>query len=389
MISSQLLRILRDHIHSRQTAPFDTNWDSLLTLARNHEVIGIVYSQCKGFIPEPYLGVLQQSYGCTLFYHANRQNLISQIETALLNVEHFTIKGLSVAQYYPFPACRTMGDSDYVIHFEDKLKVDTILKSLGLQRTEIDDNLKLEWHYKRNDMVFEFHNNLVSSEAVEQKQYAVFFNDCWKYVHDNQLNWNFHFLFLILHLRKHLMNRGVGFRQFMDIAILCFRGPAFDWTWIEEELRRLDLWLFTERVFALNEYWFEVEPPLTISPISEGFLEIATKQISQNGVFGFENKNNDHNAAVNIARSANNKEFAMVANAIRRFFPEYKTLIENPKFRFLDGKPYLLPYVWIYRAFLAVRDRRVKSVTQSILQHTITSKDIIAKQSALLDQWGL
>ena len=382
-----ILQILKDHIHQQATAPFTTDWPALLALSKKHEVTAFVYSQCKGFIPFQYLSELERYYSAVLFFYANRQRMMEKIEPALADIQHFTIKGASIACFYPFPAFRTMGDTDIVIQSEDREEADKRLRGLGLNCVSSFDDR--EWQYYRNDMEFELHDHLVYSESVNVDEHERYFNDFWKHVDGNELNWNFHFLFLIFHLRKHFMNSGVGFRHFLDIAVLVSRGPEFDWDWIKGELEKLGLWCFTERVFALNEYWFDIPSPVPVSPLPASFLSSATELIGNNGIFGFDNAENIGNAAVNAARKDGYSSGSMLKRALKGLFPPYKSLITVTHYAYLKGKPWLLPFVWVHRAMRSVRNGRVRRNMKSVVANSITDRETIMKREAVYQKWGL
>ena len=88
-----LISIIKDHIHSFQTAPFTADWVSLISAAKRHEVSAILYAQCKDFIPEPFLADLKRYHSTVLYFYANRRKLTGRVEEALRGMEHFTIKG--------------------------------------------------------------------------------------------------------------------------------------------------------------------------------------------------------------------------------------------------------------------------------------------------------
>ncbi len=94
----------------------------------------------------------------------------------------------------------------------------------------------------------------------------------WKYVKNGKLDWSFHFLFLIFHLYKHFMINGVGLRQFMVIAVLTKENKELNWLWIVEKLKDLKMWEFAKRVFALNESWFGIVPPLEFQLLKRSFF---------------------------------------------------------------------------------------------------------------------
>lgn len=382
-----LISIIKDHIHSFQTAPFTADWASLINAAKRHEVSAILYAQCKDFIPEPFLADLKRYHSTVLYFYANRRKLTGRVEEALRGMEHFTIKGASIAEFYPCPAYRTMGDTDIVIHKEDRNEADRRLRGLGLKCVSSFDDR--EWQYYLHHMEFELHDRLVYNESVNTDAQEQYFNDCWKHVKDGKLDWEFHFMFLIFHLRKHFMNSGVGFRHFMDIAVLTFRGPKFDWSRIKEELVKIGLWPFTERIFALNQYWFGVPTPLPVSAFSDTFLSSATELILKNGVFGFDNENNAGNSAVNAIRDKNHSHSAMIKTAARKIFPAYETMIKVPQYSYLKGHPYLLPVAWMQRAVRSLVYKRVAKDMKTVIRGSFVDKETIQRREAIYEQWGV
>ena len=142
-------------------------------------------------------------------------------------IQYFSVKGLAIADYYPMPALRTMGDIDLVV--KDKENVKNLLITIGYSFNEEEFNGWFnEWHFFKHGVEFELHDYLMYEQSLIPIEEVRYFNKCWDYVTDNELDWNYHFVLLIAHLRKHLL-RGVGFRQFLDIAILIKnRGSLFN-----------------------------------------------------------------------------------------------------------------------------------------------------------------
>lgn len=111
--TSLFIKILLDHLNNRTTErpAEDPDWDSLHRLARNHQVTGIVYVQCRHFMPAEYKELFESGYSAELFYYTNRVKETEEIRRALreAGVSFYTIKGLDVAAFYPMPPLRTMG----------------------------------------------------------------------------------------------------------------------------------------------------------------------------------------------------------------------------------------------------------------------------------------
>lgn len=88
------LQILRDFINGLKTkAPDNLDWERIASYAKMHEVGGIVYHQCYGFIPVDFEPALEKSYSSAVFYYANREQAMKQVSNALKDVPFFTVKG--------------------------------------------------------------------------------------------------------------------------------------------------------------------------------------------------------------------------------------------------------------------------------------------------------
>jgi len=349
------------------------NKEVLSSYAKKHEVQAILYYQTKD---SNYLS----AYSSTLYSNTNRKNMVQKV-TDIFDFPYFIVKGSSIAELYPVPELRTMGDIDMVVHTEDRERVHDILTSQGYKCTSKQDIR--EWQYYKNNMEFELHDHLVYSEAVNNSKQEAFFNNFWPYVKNNTINWNFHFLFLISHLRKHFMNEGVGFRQFMDIAIVSKYGKL-DWSWIEEKAEQIELIDFLRTVLAFNTHWFNVITPITTPKLDNDFYESATEKIFEDGVFGFGNEHNADSKAANLYRK--NGKLGMLGSAIGVLFPSYKTLITVPKYSWLKGRAYLLPLAWIYR-FIMGRSKS-KGAVES-MKKSFAGLAQIERREAMYKQWGL
>lgn len=380
-------QILSDHISQRSTLPFpDIDWDILFNMANIHQVEGIVYCQCKTFMPERT--DFQMAFRAAAFYYSNRLYSLSKIESVFSqhNIPVFTVKGVNVAQYYPIPSLRTMGDADLIVHKQDMEKAQKVLLDIGFTYDcEFSGKEKVLFY---QDMLYELHHSLVYDEIVTNPQQQLFFNNCWEYVNDGQLDHSFHFLFLIAHLRKHLMNEGVGFRMFLDIAVVGKTDKQLNWSWIEEELKQLELYRFAQTCATLIRTWLGIDLPIETLELEGSFIDRTTKMVFDNGVFGFNNKENINNSTINALRSLNGPRWlGRIIIILRRMFPSYKFLCSGDKYSFLVGRPYLLPAAWIYRFGLMVQGKSTKG--SSIMKRIMVPDKKIASREEDLRRWGL
>ena len=384
------ISILSDHISQKKTEPqSDIDWKKIYKLAHNHQVGGIVYRQCKSFLPDDINACFFEQYAVALYSYANYSNEINILKDTFLeqNVEMFTVKGLDIAQYYPFPALRTMGDIDIVVHTDKRTKADEILHQL--QYTAHSRREDIEWMYRKQGMIIELHDHLVYKQVINKNEIEGFFNNCWIYVERGKMDASFHFLYLFAHLRKHLMNSGIGFRQFMDIAIMSKNETALNWEWIEKKLIELNLKDFSSMCFGFIQKWFDITIPIAVKKeIEDEFYKDVTNQILDNGVFGFDNLENTTNAAVNAARKNKVSCIGMLKSALWYVFPSYQALSDMKYYPYLAGKPFLLPVAWIHRFFRGIciwnftrAKRRMKL--------KFASSETIKKRDEYLKKWGL
>lgn len=391
------LQVLADHIHGRATNPPEgLDWPQIAKYAKSHEVEGIVYHQCKDYLTqhEELAAVnkrLSKASAAAMFYYANRTAMVEQIKTEFKQheIEFFTVKGDAVAPLYPVPMLRTMGDTDFVIHTEDRQHAYDIMLQLGYENRGTPD--KHEWPYYKNKMEMEIHNCLIYPQVINKDGFEEYFNDFWKYVKNGELDWGFHFMFLLLHLRKHFMNSGVGFRQFMDLVVVAnAKCDAVDWPWVENELKQLGLIRFAENCFGFCERWFGTRAPLPVAELEDDFFNSATKKIFIDGIFGFENEENRRNVAINEARTASGPNIAdMFSSALRKAFPSYRSLIATGHYPFLMGRPLMLPIAWIYRIFFRGIMLGRTSLGIRLLSNSFTSKEAYDKRNDMLNKWGL
>lgn len=392
MIAEQqfFIQILKDHLEGSETKQCpDIEWKKVLFFAQIHQVEGIVFYQCKRFIPSEMYSFLEKKFSAELFYKLNRERSYKDIGDAFdrEGIVSFVVKGFNVASCYPIPSLRTMGDLDIVVHREDKEKAGQVLETLGY-KPKIVQAPDYDWSYEHNGIHLELHHLLFYDEPGINYKQADFFNRCWYYEDNGKLDWNFHFLFILAHLRKHLVNSGVGFRMFMDVAAIIKNDPGLNWRWIEEKLEQLEMKKFSKICFALCYRWFGVKAPLQYEELSDSFFEEATVRIFSNGVFGFNNEQNRNNETINrILTHGKARKLSRFQIAIRYLFPKYIHMRYIPYYSFIEGRPWLLPVAWVYRVIRLITGK-VDSLSTFINRVSFPDSAVDDREEELR-RWGL
>ena len=389
---SYFIQILEDHLYGDKTkSDANIDWNTIFSYARIHQVEGIMFYQCKELLPADVYASLNQKLYATLFYYKNRERAANDIRMAFGNkgIPYFTVKGMDIAACYPIPSLRTMGDLDIVVHGEDKSKADDVLVAMGYSCGEKAPDY--DWGYYRNKIHVELHHQLFYIEPgrnKESRMQAEFFNQCWKYVVNGKLDWNFHFLFILAHLRKHLVNSGAGFRMFMDVAAVIKNDPGLNWLWIEEKLESLKMGKFSKICFALCDIWFGVKSPIPYEALDEEFVEEATEKIFGNGIFGFNDKSNRNNVTINsIIKNGKARKLSRVQMVLRHMFPRYIHMRYIPYYSFVEGRPWLLPIAWIYR-YIRLLTGKTDDFSHFIENVKLSDEEIDAREEEMR-RWGL
>ena len=80
------------------------------------------------------------------------------------------------------------------------------------------------------------------------------------------------------------------------------------------------------------------------------------KYLCDCGAFGNENENK----GVTVARREleEGKKYSPFMAKLRLLFPPYKKLIEIAYIKFIDGRPWLILYAWIYRIIYNFKNRK-------------------------------
>lgn len=384
---SFFIQILADHLNGRESKCDDVlDWNIIHDYARKHQVSGIVYTQVKDFMPADIVNVFRQETIATIYNATIRDNDFAAVTKALNenNIPYFIIKGPAVAALFPNPKLRSMGDIDLVVKHEDRDKCHNIIINSGYKCVSKQDDR--EWQYYKNNMELELHDRLVYDEAVNEKGQDEFLNNCWKYVQDGYLDWNFHLLFLIFHLRKHFMNYGVGFRMFMDLALVA-KEICIDWDVLVDCLIKTGMLEFANKCYGFIKRWFGIHAPLSVD-VDDIFFEEATQKIFADGVFGFHNSENKGSEVFNKTRNQRFLRLSMGLLALRQIFPNIKYLREIESYTYLKKYPFLLPVSWMHRILRGLKKRK-ENIGMDRIKKSFISIEKISQRESMLQKWGL
>lgn len=378
---SYLLRLLGAYLREEAPAPADNvDWEKLLELARIHGVTGIVGYMGKKFpiCPDPRLsGGFRSLCMSTISLYARRHALALEMAAQLeqAGIDHILMKGFILREYYPVPELRTFTDIDLVIRPEDRQKSHQLMLSLGFA---VKDDWEPIYSYYRGEEYYEIHTRMMEIDVSEKADYQGYFANAWAHAravsaHSYRFTPEFHFLYLLTHIAKHIHGSGAGIRLYLDVAAFVRRhGDTLDWQWLRQELQALQLCDFARVVLGAVERWFRIGNPLSTAPVPEEILADFTDFTLEAGVFGHHNRDG---ALAKMKHQQQDTSGSRTALLLRQIFPKAETI--QSRYTYLQDKPWLLPAAWIHRLVKTSADTG---------KHLDTARQIITADRSEVDQ---
>ena len=389
------LQIIADYLHGDKSEICENiDWSLILKFAKTHQLNGIMCNQCNSFLPMEEKNKLMNFSASELVNYIKRKKMYTDVRDKFCSngVEFFAVKGKVISEYYPIPQNRTMGDCDLLIHTNDSKKCNQLMTELGFKEYETPD---YERFYKLNGFTFEIHDHLLYDEIANKKEEIDFCDTAWQFAKSIDgsselvLDESFHFIFLLLHLKKHIIHKGAGFRQFIDIYTFA-KNTDLNWDFINTNLDKLNLLKFSQVCGALTLKWFSKNKSeksiygFDLPTVDDDFYENVTEKIFKNGIFGSDDSSNENNTELqSLINKENSGSFDKIISAFRCVFPRYNNVRFASKYSFVNNKPWLLPVVWVYRFILIIFGKAGKKS-----KSTITSESL-SRRKEMLSKFGL
>lgn len=392
------LQILSGYACGRMTEPpaEAVDWEQLLTLVREQSLCGVAWYQCRTFLQDQpeLLEKLHAGFLSDVFYFTCQAEELGEISERFTRerIPFLPMKGAVLCNYHPIPQLRTKGDIDLLIHHEDRQRSHEIMLALGFQCTV--DNPAV-WTYTRDAVIFEIHDHMMYESLASSIDYCGYFDRVWDHASpvEGSARWemdeDFHFLYLLTHTAKHIVNKGSGFRPFLDMAFFARQaGQRIDWQAVTAQLEQLALLDFTKTCFAFCQRWFGVSMPIASAGLDDSFYEEATRKAFRDGLFGLENEENQTAASAKaMRRFALPYWLAAFALTWSKLFPSYRDMRLIGWYSFVDGRPWLMPAAWLYRFYYCARHKLEHS--KGLLVQPYTRRKSIEDRERLISSWGL
>ncbi len=384
------LTLLRNYVQGEKSTLPDApvNWETLYSIAERQALLGVCYIQLRGLLlPKEELDRFHRGFFGEVYYAANRGAEMQRLTTCFREhgIAFLPFKGWIVKECWPSPALRTMGDVDILIRSEDRQASDELMRLLGYDCFV--DNQAV-WTYSVQDMFVEIHDHMFYEHLGNQIDYEAYFDGLWNGTADT-LDEGAHLLYLITHMAKHITNKGLGFRAFLDLVFFMRRNrEKIDIAQLEQEAEKLELLSFMKRCYAFCASWFQESSPFEEYELDPAFYRFVTEKMFQDGLFGLDNEQNEaSHSAKEIRHSAMPYWLGAIKVTLYKIFPPYRDMQLIPWYSFVDGRPWLLPFAWIYRwGYCLIKKRKA---SEDLLAEPFVKRTQIDERNRRMAEWGL
>lgn len=353
--SKYLLKCLKGFVQNENPGIFQDDWEKLIQLADIHSVTGILGYMVMGY-PDasnaPVAQIMRRRCLQTISTFSQRAERAKTL-IELLNenhIKHLIFKGFIVKDYYPVPELRTFGDIDLLIYLKDRKKCDDLLVSEGFRRKT---NWEPVYSYRRGMEYYEVHTDVMEVDVSNHADYKGYYQRVWEHAHlvDGytwELSPEYHFLYLLTHIAKHISSSGAGIRMYLDIALFIrYFENNLDWNYIQTELKTLAFTDFANMVLTVVREYFGVESPIELRKVDSQILNDFMEYTMAGGIFGRFGRDS---GLIYLKRQDKDKEtVSRIRTFLYRLFPSAGSL-EN-RYTYLKGKHWLLPFAWVHRFF--------------------------------------
>lgn len=332
--------------------------------------------------------VCQQLDG--LLYGAVAGNLNRRLDFETLSrslsqrgIAHMPVKGYYLRELYPLPELRTFGDIDILIHEADRQKVHALMQDLGYA---VDHDWEPTYSYHKDAELYEIHTNLMDGNLDGRAALQDYFSSAWDHAEpDAELRFrpapDFHLIYTVCHLAKHLYGGGAGLRMYLDVALYVRHfDKTLNWEKITEEFTALRLMDFFCTVMNACRVWFGMETVCPLPGPDAETLDMLLSYTLDSDLFGL---SRDH-GVIHLRNAAEEK--TSKARTIRRMlFPPADEIAS--RYTFLQRCPWLLPTAWVVR--LLANLKRIPLQLHAIRGVSAADPDEVSSYDSFMQKLGL
>lgn len=346
-----LIHLIKCAIHNEQPQelPEGLNFEMVYNCGAYHQVANIAFSSVSKLVNKPEQSLYQKWKACrdkAVIVHFNqihaRNEIVSGFEQ--MGIRFLEVQGTKIKGLYPQPEWRTMSDIDFIIDFDNLLKGQDILQSLGYECKVINGvevngfrapNIHVEIHTEYFPRNAEYHTTMRPpfSSVEDAGEYSL----------------SEFYLYNMLHIAKHYFASGCGIRRILDAYYLNLNyGEVIDKDYVQSVLEKTNAGGFLNELGTLADRWFGRED----RPGNRSDME---RYILGSGLHG--TRANTLNNRMRSAREKHGRFYRM-----KHIFSRTLGTPEGLRKRYpvLNRWKILYPFCWLLRLFSGLLPRKRK-----------------------------
>lgn len=290
---------------SRDIQLSDEQWKELFDLTTNHTLDGIIYTGIQlldvHFHPDSKLLFSLASRVDQIERRNIRMNKFIALQSSWFEknkLQPILLKGQGIAQSYEHPLRRVCGDIDWYLSPADFTKSISLLKQKDISLKSLNPE---SLSYLSNNLVVEHHNQVFDLSNPFKKRVGRKLLEQWHADHiEMPLGGGFvktlkplgQIVQVNVHILKHLLAFGIGFRQLCDSARIYydFYG-SYDPDELKDIYRKMGILHWSHYLHDILVQHFGLERKYLPYPVPDGIDSRAMlDEIRESGNFGFYDK---------------------------------------------------------------------------------------------------
>lgn len=398
MAEHQFLLLLRSFIQDeppKEAASWEVS--ALLQCAARQNLLPILAYQNKRW--KLFRDQEANRYLDNLLHRTVAENVNRYIEFQKLSenftahgIAHMPVKGYYLQHLYPSPELRTFGDIDLLIRPGDRKRSHGLLQSLDYQ---VRNDWEPTYSYVRGVEYYEVHTNLMDGNLDDRADLQTYFDSAWRHARPEEglryePNRDFHLIYILCHLAKHLYGGGAGIRMYLDIALFIQKyRQELDWKLVTGEMQELRLTGFFYTVLHACQSWLGVETDSIITEVEsgcvslEGDREILERLLAYTLDADLFGHLRDH--SVIQLRNVGGREASKGKVLRKMIFPSVEEI--QRRYTFLQRQPWLLPMAWLVR--LLVNSGQIPARLREMKQVGMTEAETVEEYDEFMRKIGL
>jgi len=351
--------------------------DEVYQLMRDHGLAAVCFEAIdKRYVSNSFYERLKKTTDAFILRDLQQDILIKKLKHICdeLKIPHIFLKGATIKSIYPKRYMRGMGDIDILIDEKDITRLHKALKESNIKLSSVSYAHRV--YETKDHQMIEVHPRLLSHDRkvlINHPFETYISKEGYTYSFDHA----YELIYLMSHLKKHILYSGIGFRSVLDIGLYVKT--------YEDKINMNDLNVLLDQhnmatlyhyVMMINKTYFKItyKENLVNDPSMTNINPEVINYIKHAGIHGLGREFNIHEVKAARYQLEGMSKRHMIFDMM---FPSYQDM--KWMYPRLMKIPILLPLAWLIRllSYLFSKDRKVLSKLKALKVDQNRVSDII------------